>query len=169
MFEEKNLKSTILHPYFKNFAFRKDKRSNSKIRNEMIDSLAEEIEESHAYREYAGTAEQSSSSSIQFEKLKKFEEFFTNQTATTSRNQNIVLSGKQILHAYLLSPNTSFTIFQQFPLLKTLSMKYNTPIPSSAPSERLFSVAKHILTAHRCKLTDDHFEQRLLLKTNRFV
>jgi len=37
-------------------------------------------------------------------------------------------------------------------------MRYNTPIPSSAPVERLFSVAGLVQTAKRNRMSDHMFE-----------
>jgi len=48
-------------------------------------------------------------------------------------------------------------------------MKYNSAIPSSAPVERLFSYAGMVLTKKRGCMTDENFEQQLLLKANRHL
>lgn len=51
--------------------------------------------------------------------------------------------------------------------LKELFLKYNTPIPSSAAVERLFSTAKDVLKPKRNRLTDRHFEMLLFLRKNK--
>lgn len=52
------------------------------------------------------------------------------------------------------------------PALIKLFTKYNTPIPSSAAVERLFSIGKEILRARRCQLSDDMFERLMFMKSN---
>lgn len=51
--------------------------------------------------------------------------------------------------------------------LKTAFIRYNTVLPSSAPVERLFSIASLILSSKRFCLTDELFEKLLFLKTNK--
>jgi len=45
-------------------------------------------------------------------------------------------------------------------------MRYNTPIPSSAAVERLFSVAGLVRTVKRNRMSDHMFETLVLLKAN---
>ena len=52
--------------------------------------------------------------------------------------------------------------------VKQVFMRYNTPIPSSAPVERLLSVAWLVRTAKRNRMSDHNvmFETLVLLKVN---
>ena len=50
--------------------------------------------------------------------------------------------------------------------IKDLFIKFNTPIPSSAAAERLFSTGKDVLRPKRSRLTDKHFEMLLFLRKN---
>ena len=52
------------------------------------------------------------------------------------------------------------------PALMKLFTKYNTPIPSSAAVERLFSIGKEILRERRCQLSDNMYELLLFMKWN---
>ena len=49
-------------------------------------------------------------------------------------------------------------------IIKDLFIKYNTPLPSSAAVERLFSIGKDVLKPKRSGLTDEHFEMLVFLK-----
>ena len=51
-------------------------------------------------------------------------------------------------------------------LVKQLFVKYNTPLPSSAPVERLFSFATIVNAPKRHALSDSHFEQLVVMKAN---
>lgn len=45
-------------------------------------------------------------------------------------------------------------------------IKFNTPLPSSAPVERLFSFATMTNKPNAHKLADELFEKRVVLKAN---
>ena len=70
---------------------------------------------------------------------------------------------------FLSDSDKQLSTLNKHPLIKQLFMKFNTPIPSSAAVERLFSQAACILTKRRNRLSDDLFQQLLLLKSNRFL
>ena len=70
---------------------------------------------------------------------------------------------------YLDDNETEITMLENYSYIKRVFMKYNTPLPSSAPVERLFSYAGMILSPKRRQLTDRTFEKLLLLKANRHI
>ncbi|KAJ8370259.1 hypothetical protein SKAU_G00102870 [Synaphobranchus kaupii] len=57
-------------------------------------------------------------------------------------------------------------IVDQFSNIKNIFLKYNTPTPSSAPVERLFSLGGLVLTPRRNRLSDKRFEKLLLMRYN---
>lgn len=65
---------------------------------------------------------------------------------------------------YLSDPRQDLKMLDNYPSVRKLFIKFNTPIPSSAPVERLFSTANIILTSRRNQLSDLYFEHVLLLK-----
>uniref|UniRef100_A0A668TV55 HAT C-terminal dimerisation domain-containing protein n=1 Tax=Oreochromis aureus TaxID=47969 RepID=A0A668TV55_OREAU len=65
---------------------------------------------------------------------------------------------------YLMS-GYDLQILHKFSSIKTIFLKYNTPTPSSAPVERLFSLGGLVLTPKRNRLSDRRFE-KLLYKFN---
>jgi hypothetical protein len=72
----------------------------------------------------------------------------------------------------LIRGNRSISVApDQFPMLNRaawidLFIKYNTPLPSSAAVERLFSMGSDILRAKRSSLTADNFEKLLFIRGN---
>lgn len=57
-------------------------------------------------------------------------------------------------------------ILERFSNVKKIFLKFNTPTPSSAPVERLFSLGGLVLTPRRNRLSDQRFEKLLLLRYN---
>jgi len=55
------------------------------------------------------------------------------------------------------------------PGIRELFIKFNTPIPSSAAVERLFSVGRDILRPKRSSMSDGNFDRVMFLRANRKV
>ena len=71
----------------------------------------------------------------------------------------------EVLH-FLEEPRKDLAVLSTYPLIKQLFVRYNTPLPSSTPVERLFSFAGMIYRPHRRRLTAQHLELLVVLKTN---
>ena len=56
-----------------------------------------------------------------------------------------------------------------YPNVKSVCLRYNTGLPSSASVEWLFSLGGQVLTPRRNRLFDDNFEMLLLLRANKLV
>uniref|UniRef100_A0A8C1TVX2 HAT C-terminal dimerisation domain-containing protein n=1 Tax=Cyprinus carpio TaxID=7962 RepID=A0A8C1TVX2_CYPCA len=69
---------------------------------------------------------------------------------------------------YLKMPGSEWEVLSRFPRIKEIAKQYNTPIPSSTPVERLFSLGSIVLTPRRNGLSDKRFERLLLMRYNRY-
>ena len=67
---------------------------------------------------------------------------------------------------YISRPDRSLEMLKDFPLIRKLFLHFNTPLPSSAAVERLFSYATLMDIPKFNRLTDAHFEDRVLFKAN---
>ncbi|XP_017466940.1 PREDICTED: uncharacterized protein LOC108359539 [Rhagoletis zephyria] len=70
------------------------------------------------------------------------------------------------LETYLVDPNTSLNCLENYKIIREVFLKFNTPIPSSAPVERLFSFAGIVNAPRRKNLLDSNFEKLVLMKAN---
>ncbi|XP_036339931.1 uncharacterized protein LOC118749241 [Rhagoletis pomonella] len=59
---------------------------------------------------------------------------------------------------YLIERDTTTNCLKKHPTIENVFLKYNTPLPSSAPVERLFSFAGIVNRSRRQKLNDVNFE-----------
>lgn len=69
---------------------------------------------------------------------------------------------------YLQDPLTDIAMLNKYPAIKRAFIKYNSVLPSSAPVERLFSFATFINSPRRHALSDENFENLVLLKANKY-
>lgn len=70
------------------------------------------------------------------------------------------------LACYLSSSISDVVMLKQFPNIKDLFIKLNTPLPSSAPCERLFSVGGLVFNDKMGRMSDSLIEEKVLLKMN---
>lgn len=72
---------------------------------------------------------------------------------------------EELLNSYFQEKDKKLSLLQQprFSKIKKNFIKTNTQLLSSASSERVFSLAKHILTAPRTSLDDENFEKLVIL------
>ncbi|EDW02868.1 GH10806 [Drosophila grimshawi] len=69
-------------------------------------------------------------------------------------------------HSYLRDSGKFFEVLDKYPLLHDLAIKYNTPLASSAPVERVLSLVNVNRYARRSDLSDYSVEKLVLLKAN---
>jgi hypothetical protein len=90
--------------------------------------------------------------------LSRFFKFPSQQMSVQPVENAIELEALQ----YLQNPDETLNIFERYPTIRKMFIKYNTPLPSSAPVERLFSYSGMILTPKRRRTNDETFEELVL-------
>lgn len=70
------------------------------------------------------------------------------------------------IQQYFNDPSRDLESLEKYPVIKRTFYKFNTPLPSSAPVERLFSYATMTNLPKANKLADSFFEKRVILKAN---
>lgn len=79
-------------------------------------------------------------------------------------NNSVTSSSIEELESYLKSQSKDLSVLLLYPTVLTAFLKFSTPLPSSAPVERLFSTGSNVMTQRRHKLSDSLFEKLVLLK-----
>lgn len=73
---------------------------------------------------------------------------------------------QQLQHFLSLPVSECAAEILQWPELKDIFLELNTPMPSSAASERLFSAASQIFLPRRSRINDTNFQNQLICKVN---
>lgn len=91
--------------------------------------------------------------------------FFSDQPSC----QTTAVNNRLLLEQYFAENDKSLELLLQpkYEKIKKVFIKYNTRLLSSASSERLFSLAKHIMTYARTSLLDENFEMLTILNVSR--
>ena len=71
-----------------------------------------------------------------------------------------------IISGYSSGSISSVTELKSHPILESVFLKFNTALPASAACERTFSVAGRVFAPCHSSMSDEHFEQQLLLRLN---
>ena len=85
---------------------------------------------------------------------------------SSSQNQSLTTVDADTAVAQYLEERRSLSAMRS-PLMRALFLKFNTGLPSSAPVERMFSLAKNLLRCERSRMSDEHVDRSLFLKANR--
>ena len=76
------------------------------------------------------------------------------------------LATEKEFYEYLADPDKKFSMLNKYGIIRKGFMKFNTPLSSSAPVERLFSYATLVNTPNRNSLSDSNFEKLVIMKPN---
>ena len=87
-------------------------------------------------------------------------------TSSSTESASIHPSSVELTQYFAAKTTSNWSCLDAFPNLKTLSLKFNAPLPSSASVERIFSLGGRVFTPSRTRLTDEHFEMIVFLKFN---
>lgn len=158
------LKAMLLHPLFKSYPM-----LSSSLKSRLISELAVELQE---------VMDKSSSNIIltterdrsDIQHLKTFQRLFdyTENTGFSGSNSLSICKAEVLLHNYMSDDSPEISSLKNYPEIGRLFIKYDTVICSSAACERLFSLAKFVLRADRCQLSNESFEAQIMLKCNLF-
>ena len=152
------LLAAISHPYFRLRFLPRDVRQDAK----QIFIVA--VRRFASVRLVSVSRSLSESSSTTAKCVDNFFNFEEDETDATPCEETPI--DIETLH-YLEDTSYELECLTKYPIIKRFFIKTNTPLPSSAPVERLFSVGGNVMTKKRTRLTDDRFEKLTLLKANK--
>ena len=149
--------ATSLHPYFKLRWLNINKTWDASEKKEIIQHKIVAAAQSHVLN--IAETEDTHSSGSEADDYFEFDK-------SSSTSQKVDTLDMKVL-SYLNDSEHTLESFQKHSLMKSLFFRYNTALPSSAPVERLFSLAGITLSPKRNKLSDSSFERLVLLKCNK--
>ena len=127
-----------------------------------LDDLGKERARSLLQSQVAALNDSKNEAESQLNHTKQEDDFFCFSVSDNdSSNQS------SDLDSYLADTSRELLSLQKYPAVLQLFLQFNTPLPSSASVERLFSLGSQIYVPRRNKLTDLHFERQLLLRANK--
>lgn len=100
-----------------------------------------------------------------------FVHFFTDEdnvtpSARLESTADVAAAISNQYYSYLNDDSTAEDSLNKYCYLREAYIKFNTPLPSSAPVERLFSFAGIINSPRRQSMTDFSFEKLVIMKAN---
>ncbi|KAH0630660.1 hypothetical protein JD844_013922 [Phrynosoma platyrhinos] len=157
--DKKLLLAACLHPRFKVDWL--ESAQNAQANRYMMEALLK--------AEIKGTVEEAGDGSLEKdpEGASLEDDFFNIQPqGKKSANEDSV---DEEVARYLKSPSREVSLLHAFPRVMQSFLQYNTGMPSSAAIEQLFSTGGKVMTVKRHSLSDELFEQLVLLRQNRAV
>jgi hypothetical protein len=152
--------ATITHPEFK-LRWLKDRETAERMRLLFLNTLKLSFNaDVHSIANHTTRPDASSSSRADFFSFIDEDEDIVN--ASTQPHAAAELEGL----VYVDKPDRSIISLIRFPKVLHLFQKFNVSLPSSAPVERLFSIANLIATVRRNRLKPKLFETLLLQRVN---
>jgi len=94
------------------------------------------------------------------------DDFFSDLAARRKRLQSLDRSCDA--SKYLSDASDSISSLSQFPRIKQLYIELNSSLPASAAVERLFSLGGKVFSPLRTRMTSEHFEMMVFLRSAKF-
>jgi len=69
------------------------------------------------------------------------------------------------VESYLSNPFTELSSLEAYPNIRQVNLKLNTGLPANAAVDRLFSPGGRVFSPLRSRLSSEHFEMMLFLRT----
>ena len=148
--------AACLHPEFK-MTWISDENRKKEIKSFIVDEIRS-LNEADQSR----LGHESSSDNEEISDANKPKNFFNDFRRSRKRNRSGNDEATELVNRFFDVDTGSIESLPQG--LQNLFRKLNTPIPSSAAVERLFSLGKEVLKPKQSDLTDDHLEMLVFLR-----